>query len=133
MVTKVTVDLSGPLFQRDPSLTVKGNIRRMMQGLAEEGEKAIQSEIGTLNLPRSKGWTQAHAVGRVTSYAGKRWWLNAVISANTDGMDRATAIRTKAAASSVEGRYHPFRRTANALKRSRAVLSANLTEGLGDD
>lgn len=130
--TKVTVDLSGPLFQHDVNLTVKGNIRKMMQGLAEEGQAAVQGEIAALPLPRSTGWTREHAVGRTTSYAGKHWWLHAVISANTDGMGKADAIRTKAAAASVEARFHPFRRVANALKRSRAVLSANLTEGLGD-
>jgi hypothetical protein len=45
-------------------------------------------------------------------------------------MDARDAIRTKAAASSVEGRFRPFRRVTSALRRSRAVLSANLTEGL---
>lgn len=127
---KVSVDVSGPLFQRDPSLTVKGNIRRMMQGIAEEGERAIRDAIGTLNLRRSTGWTKDHVRGRITSYAGRKWTLNAVVSANTSGLDRTDAIRTLAAAASVESRYHPFRRVANQLKSSRAVLGANLTEGL---
>lgn len=127
---KVTVDLSGPLFTRDPGLTVKGNIRRMMDGIAQEGQTAVRAQIASLPLPYSTGWTVDHAIGRTTSYAGKHWWLHAVISANTDGMDQRLAIRTKAAAASVERRFHPFRRVGSALKRSRAVLVANLTEGL---
>jgi hypothetical protein len=128
--TKVTVDLTGPFFQKDPGLTVRGNIRKMVQGIAEEGEKAARGAIDALPLPNSVGWTSAHTVGRAESLSGKSWWLHAVISANTDGMNAKDAIRTKAAASSVEGRYHPYRRTASAIRRSRAVLSANLTAGI---
>jgi hypothetical protein len=128
--TRVTVDLSGPFFSRDPSLTVKGNIRRMMAGLAEEGEQALRDDIRGLPLPRATGWTRDHAVGRVRSNTGKSWMATAVISANTAGMGRNDAIRTKAAAASVERRFHPFRRTASAIRRSRKILGANLTKGI---
>jgi hypothetical protein len=42
-------------------------------------------------------------------------------------MDRADAIRTKAAAASIERRWHPFRRVAAAGRRA---AKANLTKGL---
>ena len=98
---KVDIDLTGPFFQRDPGKTVKGNIRKMMEGLAEEGEKAVREQIGSHTYPRGTGWTEAHAEGRVSSLRGKPWFLTAVISANTGGMGAKDAIRTKAAASSV--------------------------------
>jgi hypothetical protein len=102
----------------------------MMEGLAEEGQSAVRDQISSHTYKRSTGWTRDHAIGRTVSYSGKPWWLTAVISANTDGMGRDDAIRTKAAAASVERRFHPFRRVATAMRRSRAVLAANLVEGL---
>ena len=126
----VTLDLTGPFFERDPGKTVKGNIRKMMEGLAAEGERAVRAQIASHTYPYGTGWTHDHAIGRVQSLTGKPWYLTAVISANTSGMDKKDAIRTKAAASSVERRYHPFRRVATAMRRSSAVLGANLTEGL---
>ena len=128
--TAVTLDLTGPFFERDPGKTVRGNIRKMMQGLADEGEKAVREQIESHTYPRGTGWTRDHAVGRVESLSGKSWFLTAVISANTNQMSPEDAIRTKAAAASVERRYHPFRRGASALRRSKAVLNANLTKGL---
>jgi hypothetical protein len=128
--TKVTLDLSGPFFQRDPGKTVRGNIRRMMEGLAEEGQAAVRDQISSHVYKRSTGWTRDHAIGRTQAYSGKQWFLHAVISANTDGMSRDDAIRTKAAASSVERRFHPFRRVATAMRSAKAVLGANLVEGI---
>lgn len=131
-MANVRVDFSGPFFERDPEKTIRENVRRMLDNLAAEGERDVQGQIASraAAMPRYTGWTHDHVVGRVSSLGGKRWALNAVVSANTSGMGATQAIRTQAAASTIERRWHPFRRTASAMRRARAVLSANLSEGL---
>lgn len=128
-----SVELSGPFFTRDPRQTVRQNIRRMMDALASEMEAGVKSGMDAASggIPLWTGWTRDHVVGRTQSLSGRRWGLTAVVSANTAGMDRPGAIRTKAAAASIERRFHPFRRTTARARRARAVLAANLTEGLG--
>lgn len=137
--TKVTsrtplagIDFDGPFFERDPGKTVRGNIRDMMDALASEGEGAVRRDIASHagEMPRYSGWTHDHVIGRTESYSGKRWGLTMVVSANTEGMDRGDAIRTKAAAATIEKRWRPFRRLTNQMRRSRSVLAANLTKGL---
>jgi hypothetical protein len=81
-------------------------------------------------MPRSTGRSARQVRGRVQSLAGRRWQVTAVVSSDTSGMTRAEAISTKAAGASIERRWHPYRRHASAIRRSRAVLSANLTKGL---
>lgn len=126
------IEFRGGFFERDPRKTFRQNVMDMMDGVAREGEdtvrKAIQARAGS--MPRSKGWTAAHVKGRTRSLSGRKWQVTAVISANTAGMSRRDAMRTKAAAASVERRFHPFRRAAAAMRRSRAVMSANLTKGI---
>ena len=131
MVT-ARVDLKGPFFERDPKKTIRHNIRDMLDALVAEMEKdvKVQMEGKSGSMPAWTGWTRDHVVGRTSSLAGKRWGLTAVVSANTAGMDRSKAIRTQAAAASIEARFHPFRRTTSAARRARAVLVANLVKGL---
>jgi len=127
-----SVELSGPFFTRDPRQTVRQNIRRMMDALAAEMEGGVRTgmEAASGSMPAWTGWTRDHVVGRTSSLSGRRWGLTAVVSANTAGMDRTGAIRTKAAAASIERRFHPFRRTTQRANRARAVLAANLTAGI---
>ena len=75
-------------------------------------------------------WTADSIVGRTESNSGKRWGTWAVVSANTAGMSKADAIRTKAAAATIERRWHPFRQVKSAVYRARPLIRANLTEGL---
>lgn len=126
------VELSGPFFTRDPRLTVRQNIRNMMDAVAAEMEQGVKAELEAKSgsIPGWTGWTRDHVVGRTHSLAGKRWALTAVVSANTDGMGASDAIRTKAAASRLERRFHPFRKIAGRTRRARAVLAADLTRGL---
>lgn len=124
------VDFKGPFFQRDPIKMVKANITAMMDALGQEGERDVRSQIAALPMAHSTGHTAAHVRGRVRSLTGKPWKATAVVSVQVAGMTRAKAIRTKAAASSIEGRWHPFRKTTAAMKRSRAVIAADLTKGL---
>ena len=131
-LTQFKVELSGPFFTRDPRKTVKGNIRKMMANLAQEAEDAVRGQIQehASSMPYYTGWSRERAIGRVESLGGKDWAATMVVSANTSGMSRKDAIRTKAAASGIERRWYPFRRTSTAIRRSRAILAANLTEGL---
>jgi hypothetical protein len=129
---RVSVELNGNFFRRDPRKTVKGNIRKMMEAMAPEAERLVKTQIEARagSMPYYTGRTTDNIVGRAQSVSGKSWAATMVVSANTSGMSRGDAIRIKASASGIERRWHPFKRVASALRRSRAVLAANLTEGL---
>lgn len=131
-MTKVTVQLDGNFFKRDPGKTLRGNIKDMLDVLAGEMEQAVDQQIQSheSQMPAYTGWTVGHVLGRTHSVGGKRWGTWAVVSANTQGLDRKDAIRTKAAAAGIERRWHPFRLVKSAVYRSRALISADLTEGL---
>lgn len=120
---KVHIDLSGPLFQRDPSLTVKGNIRRMMQGLAGEGERMTQ-----------EGWTNSvrgrrGVVGRTKSLSGNPWTLVAVITPTFIYPWPGSGVRQYRGGKN-KMRKRAFGAAAGRMRASRAVLVANLTEGI---
>lgn len=127
------VELSGPFFTKDPGKTVRANIVDFLDRLAEYGEgrirKAIAGKAG--KMPNYTGWTHDHVVGRTRAElarGGKRWVSVAVVSANTDGMTRKDAIRTKAAGASIEARWRPFKSAAFAMgAKARTV---DLTKGL---
>lgn len=125
-----TVELRGPLFEKDPGKTVLENARDMLAELARYGEQKVRADIAARagRMARYTGWTYEHVKGRVDSNDGKRWYRHAVVSANTDGMVKAEAIRTKAAASTIERRWHPFRRAAFASRA--AIKKADLAKGL---
>lgn len=128
--TKVT--LEGNFFRRDPGKTLRANVRDMLDELAAWMEGEVQSQVSghAGSMPAYTGWSRDHTVGRTESLAGKRWGTWAVVSANTEGMSKADAIRTKAAAATIERRWHPYRAVKSGVYRSRPLLTANLTEGL---
>lgn len=135
MAQRVQVELSGPFFERDPGLTLRGNIRKMMAGVAEEGERAVrdalrQGEASRAPIRLLGDRLSNHAIGRVTSLTGRQWMASAVISINNSGFSGAEGRSLMAAASTVEGRVHPFSSTYRALRSAKAVLRANLTEGI---
>ena len=134
MAVKVQVDLSGPFFQRDPAATFGENVRRMLDGIAQEGERAIQAALGagTGRAPISLIGDRVaqHVVGRTRSLSGKRWAMTAVVSVNNSGWSPRQGVALMAAASTLERRFHPFRKTASQLRSARAVLAANLTRGI---
>ncbi len=128
-----SVAFSGPFFTKDPVKTFRQNVRSLMDAVATEGESAVRSEIESHagQMRRYTGHTARSVRGRTSSLSGKRWQVSAVVSTDTGGMDRTEAIRTKAAGASIERRWHPFRRVASALRRSKAAISADLTKGMG--
>ena len=121
---KVEIGLSGPFFERDPGKTVRGNIRQMLEGLAEEGEQAAKSL-----WPRgSTGRGRAGTRGRAESLAGKPWFLHAVVSA-THIYPWPHGGPKQYRGGKVEAKVGMFRRTATAIRGSRQTLS-DLTLGL---
>lgn len=129
---EVTTRTEGPFFTKDPGKTLRGNVRTLMDKLAEAMEADVRGEVAAhaSSMPGYSGWSWAHTIGRTESYAGKRWGTWAVVSANTRGMTAADAIRTKAAAVTIERRWHPFRKAKSNVYRLRPLLTADLTEGL---
>lgn len=126
------VELSGPFFRRDPGKTIRANVRDLMGELADSMDEDVSSGIAAAagSMANYTGWSLGHTVGRAHSNSGKRWGTWARVSAYTDGMSRADAIRTKAAAASIERRWHPYRKAKSNVYRARALLTADLTKGL---
>lgn len=130
---KTTVTLEGPFFKGDPSKTVRKNIRDMLDALSEWMDETVTSEIESHagSMRYYTGWTAQHIDGYTTSpKTGKRWQLHAAVAALTQGMSRKDAIRTKAAAASIERRWHPFRRVKTAVYRARPWITADFLKGL---
>lgn len=117
---KLSVDLSGPFFQKDPELTVRQNIRKMLMGVALEGERLVQS-----NFPVYTGAGRQGVRGRVSSLSGKRWALTAVVS-QTHVYPWPKGGQKQYRGGKLEAKYHMFRKAASAVRRVRA----DLTEGL---
>jgi len=127
------IELSGEFFRRDPRKTIKQNIAAMLSALAKELEGAVREDISSHagSMPDYSGWSWAHTLGYTTSArTGKHWAYWAAVGAVTTGMSAKDAIRTKAAAATIERRWHPYRRAKSAVFRSRALISADLTKGL---
>jgi hypothetical protein len=129
---RADVRLEGDFFRRDPGKTFRANVRDMLEGLADWMETEVRSQISGQagSMPYYTGWSWGNTTGRVHSIGGKRWGTWARVSANTAGMGAGEAIRTKAAAASIERRWHPYRKVKSAVYRARPLITANLTEGL---
>lgn len=134
MPARIGIDVSGPFFRKDPGATIRQNVQRMLAALASEGELAIRGELGASHAPISGLGTHVNQYvhGRIISVepAGHVWTYHAVISVNNVGFTPAQGIALMAAASVREGQTHAFKRVASGLRSARAVLRANLTEGL---
>jgi len=134
-VTNVTakIELDGNFFRRDPGKTLRQNIRDMDDALAAWMQSEVRSEIRSHagQMPYYTGWTTLNTFGYTTSpRTGNRWGTWSAVATVTQGMSRADAIRTKAAAAGIERRFHPFRRVKSAIYRARPLISADLTKGL---
>ena len=127
------VELRGNFFTRDPGKTLRQNVRDMLEALAVEMEREVKGIVASHagDMPRYSGWSYSRTIGRVTSKeTGKHWGTWAVVSANTEDLDKRDAIRTKAAAATIERRWHPYRRVKGGVYRARALITADLTKGL---
>lgn len=124
------LQLSGNFFSRDPSKTIRHNIVDMLEALAGEMQDVTRREIASHQgeIPGWSGWSLAHTEGYVAW--NKRWSMWAAVGAYTLGMSAKDAIRTKAAAATIERRWHPYRNVKGAVYRARAVIGADLAKGL---
>jgi hypothetical protein len=127
------VELRGPFFERDVRKTVRQNIADFEEAIAEYGQTKARSNLAAKqgSIPAWTGWTLDRIIGRTRAEmrrGGKHWQVTAVVSANTDGMSRRDAIRTKAAASGLEARFGIFRRTTFAIRAK--MRTVNLTKGI---
>ncbi len=132
------VELSGPFFQRDPGLTLRGNVRKMMAALAEEGEREAiaayrQGSTGRAQVSRLGGRVADRIVGRIharPSKGGKEWRASAVIQVYNEGLSAADSMSLMAAAARVERQTRGFRSLYRSVRNARAVMAADLTKGL---
>lgn len=125
--------LEGDFFTRNPGKTLSNNVQGMLAKLAEWMEEEVRAGVASAagSMPHGTGYTRAHVRGYTTSRkTGKQWRTWAAVGLPTDGMDRAQAIRTKAAGASIERRFHPFRRVKSGIYASRPIIQANLARGL---
>lgn len=82
------IEMTGPLFSPQADLTLRQNIRRLLQGLAEAGAESVrgaspQSKDGTRIRGKTidpAGSFRGGVVPRVRSLKNAPWWLSAVIS-----------------------------------------------------
>lgn len=126
------VDLSGPFFAPDADKRLGQNIRAMLQGVADEGDRAV-----TDRSPRKSGALAGGIVGRVASASGRPWMLTAVISAthvypwrNKGARGYVGRSEAEYRGGKAEARYRMFKGVTYQLRAARAVLSANLSKGL---
>lgn len=130
-----STNFSGPFFTRDPEKTITENVHKMMLAIAEEGATAARTSMrqgeGQRDLVRELGVRASdYVVGRVKSRAGTPWLRAAVVQVLNEGLSAGEGRSLMAAASAVEGETHTFRNIARQLRSARAVLRANLTEGI---
>lgn len=127
---------SGPFFRGNPRQTWRRNIRHLMERVAQVGEQDIRESFraGEADRQPLRGIEPARVAdwvhGRTISRVGKRWAVTAVVSIDTRGLSKSEAKQVMAAASLLEGRHHPFRRTTSRLRRVKRMLEDGLLEGL---
>jgi hypothetical protein len=127
------VTLEGPFFTKNPGNTLYENLRDMLDKVAAELEGIVRRDMESNEaaMPFWTGWSRDHAIGYTTSgKTGKRWATWAAVGSVTAGMSAKDARRTKAAAATIEHRFHPYRHAKDAAYRTRALISADLAKGL---
>lgn len=126
VTTKVTLD--GRVF-RDPSGVIGKNIEAMLEDVSSEMEREVKRQIrqraGSMRF--YTGATTGSIRGRVESVRGRKWHRHAVVSAYTGDQERRGAIRTKAAAATIEARWHPFKKVGAASRRILRDMAKGLT------
>jgi hypothetical protein len=72
-----SIEMTGPLFMPNADMTLRQNIRRMLQALADEGVRMARANVSG---HRRTGDFEGGIEGRVRSLKGAPWWLTAVVS-----------------------------------------------------
>lgn len=131
-----SLDLSGPFFRVDPRKTFRANARAMLQAIAEEAAKDIQTqmqagEAGRAFIRVGGGRVSAQVQGYASGVrSGNKWALTSRVHILNSGLSKSRAISLHAAAARIEARSHPFRRTAGRMRRAKAINRAELLKGL---
>jgi len=112
----LTVELSGPFFERQPSRTFRQNVRAYMARVAEIAAAEVQARLAAGG--REGAATRPHVVGRTRSLSGRQWACTARVSVSTVGLSRPSAIRRMAIAA---GRHTPVSRTGRNLGTTRGA------------
>jgi hypothetical protein len=136
--TSSSIDISGPFFARDPRKTFRQNIRELTASIAKIAEADVRQQMQAGEADRKPighgvkpDRVADHVKGRVSSLAGKKWAVTAVVSAQNQGFTKAQGTALMAAAASVEKRTHAFRRTTTAMRKGRGVNLDELLKGIG--
>lgn len=137
-MTAVTgvVELSGPVFDKDPEKVMWQNIEkhyaelaRDMAGEAEAGFRRGAADRPLVRLLNDR--VADHVIGRVQarpSRGGRRWHAAAVVQVYNEGLSAAQSRSLMAAASRLEGRMRVIR---DVTRRGAAKLrQIDLTKGL---
>lgn len=128
------IELEGPFFRaRDPSQTIRDNIRDWLVDIAREMEGEVVDQMRSGEAARQPvralgrdARVSEHIRGRVESLSRKPWHYWAVVSADQTGMNAREAVALQAAASKIEGRSHPFGRVGRAERRALRDLAKGL-------
>ena len=142
-----TIDYSGPFFTKDPGKTFEENIDAMMKAMAMEAWKDVRAQIYQ-RQPQMPYWTgfSTKRIARRMIHPWKTGRAYSLVWASTDGLPGRPEARAAsgnrsqfrgnaaaivhAAQATIEARWHPYRKTTNRLRRSRAVNRAELTKGM---
>jgi len=130
---KSTLKTTGPFFANDPAKTLADNIHDMMLKIAREGRKDVRGQfmIGESERDPIRMLGKAHVSHYITGEL-RRWPHGPNYSAKIIVRNRKlTAEQGRslyAAASSVEGRIHAFRKTTRRILV--AINGVDLTKGL---
>ncbi|MCI0581845.1 MAG: hypothetical protein L0227_02950 [Chloroflexi bacterium] len=125
----VGIEIRGPFFDNGPGATFRENVRKLMAGVASQGERRVRDAIAGIPPAGVRtGDTRRRIRGRVRSLTGKRWQYAVVISPSTAGLSRRDAIGVRAAASAIEARHHVFRRISRTLAKPAGLT--DLLKGL---
>lgn len=123
MIDPIHLDTSGPLFRPDRTKTLEANVRRMVQGLVEQGEHMVQA--GWTNSTRGKGGV----IGRAYSLEGKPWrYVGTVTPSFIYPWPGAGARQYRGGRNKV--RKRAFGAALARIRHARPALIVNLTKGL---
>ena len=119
------IEVSGGFFERDPSLTFKKNVEKLMSQLADHGERVVK-----VNYPIGPtGEGRKGVVGRNKALSGHQWRSTMVVS-ETHVYRWPNGGPKQYRGGKTEARRHMFRRGKNDVRREAKRLTPGLLKGL---
>lgn len=126
------VTFTGPLFAPDADKTLRENIRRMLQGMADDA-----AHTAAARSPRHTGAFAAGIKGRTQGVKGNKWALTAVVSQthvypwkNKGARGFSGRSEAEYRGGKVEARYRIFRSVTYQMRRMRAGVAEEIIKGL---